>query len=762
MARTEHSVTCPLCEAMCGLRIAVQDGRVVSVRPNADDVWSAGHICPKGVSLGQLHEDPNRLRRPLVRRGDGRHVEVSWEDAYAEAERVLRPVLDSDGISALTVYIGNPVAHNSELASYVGSLLGFAQAGGMRGYYSPGTVDQWPLNVVSCLLFGGMWNGPIPDLYRTDHLLILGANPAESQGSMLSAPDITGLLKSIAARGEVVVVDPRRTRTAERAGEWVPIRPGTDALLLFAILRTLDENGWVRRPEHLRDRVLGLDEAVALADPFSPERVAPATGIPAELIRRLTYDLAHARNPVVYGRIGTCAQEFGTLATWLVFVINTAIGALDRPGGAVFAKPAVWVPMFGKPPDQDDAGYRFGRFRSRVRGAPEVLSSFPVGCLAEEIDTPGAGRIRALITVAGNPAVSVPGAGRLTAALGTLDAMISIDNWLNETTRHAHVIFPGLSPLERAHIDDLYWIYAISSCIKHSDAVFEPLPEPDRPHEWELLLRLAGSLFGTPVPDVDVDALDDLYTAGTIATFSSLPGNPLTGLDSDKVMAALAGRGPERLADLAIRVGPWGDRFGERPGGLTLAEVKRHPNGIRLDELEGGRLDDTVTTPSGKVELLHRHMTDDIPRLIARMDRATPDLVMISRRHLRSNNSWLHNVPALMKGRDRCTLIIHPLDAARAGVTAGAMAEVSTSEGALHVRVEISEDIARGVVSLPHGWGHGLPGTRLDVANTHPGVNNNLLNPTDVIDVPSNTHATNGIPCRVGPFTATDAGGPRR
>ncbi|MDG4664438.1 molybdopterin-dependent oxidoreductase [Mycobacterium sp. 236(2023)] len=749
MARSEHLVTCPLCEAMCGLRVEVDSGRVARVRPNKNDVWSAGHICPKGAALGQLHEDPNRLRRPLIRRDDGRHVEVSWEDAYVEAERVLRPVLDTDGIRALTVYIGNPVAHNSDLATYIGSLLGFAQAGGMQGYYSPGTVDQWPLNVVSCLLFGGMWNGPVPDLYRTDHLLMLGANPAESQGSMLSAPDIMGLLKSITQRGKVVVVDPRRTRTAERASEWVPIQPGTDALLLFAILRTLGENGWVRKPDHLRDRVLGLDEVVVLAAPFTPERVAGATGISAQEIRRLAHDLAHARNPVVYGRIGTCAQEFGTLATWLVFVINTALGALDRVGGAVFAKPPVWVPMFGKPPDQDGAGYTFGRFHSRVRGAPEVLSCFPVGCLAEEIDTPGDGRIRALITVAGNPAVSVPGAGRLTTALGNLDAMISIDNWLNETTRHAHVIFPGLSPLEHVHIDDLYWIYAIASCVKYSEAVFEPQPDADRPHEWELLLRLGGSLFGTPVPDVDVHALDDLYTAGTIATFAGLPDNPLTGLDAEKVMGVLTGRGPERLADLSIRVGPWGDRFGERPDGLTLAEVKRHPDGLRLGELDGGRLDDTVTTPSGKVELLHRHITDDIPRLIARMDRETTDLVMTSRRHLRSNNSWLHNVPALMKGRDRCTLLIHPDDADRVGVSSGSTATVSTTEGAVRVLVEVSDEMTPGVVSLPHGWGHGVPGTELDIANAHPGVNNNLLNPVDVIDVPSNTHATNGIACRV-------------
>jgi anaerobic selenocysteine-containing dehydrogenase len=743
----EHKVTCPLCEAMCGLTVQVGGGSVERVIANKEDVWSRGHVCPKGISLGHIHADPDRLRRPLVRRPDGAHMEVSWDDALAEAERVLRPVLASDGARAVTVYVGNPVAHNNDLSSYIGALLGFGEAAGMQGYYSPGTVDQWPLNVVSCLLFGGMWNGPIPDLYHTDHLMMLGANPAASQGSMLSAPDIMSLISDVAERGRVVVVDPRRTRTAQRASEWVPIQPGTDALLLFAILRTLDEHGWVRRPDHLRDHVVGLDEVIALAEPFAPERVTAATGIAAHTIRRLAHDLAHARYPVLYSRIGACTQEFGTLATWLVFVLNIALGALDQLGGSVFAKPPVWVPMFAKPPDQDADGWRFGRYRSRVRGAPEVLGSFPVGCLAEEIDTPGEGRIRALITVAGNPAISAPGAGRLNAALDQLDAMIAVDNWLNETTRHAHVILPGLSPLEHPHIDDLYWMYAVASCVKWSEPVFEP--EPGRPHEWELLLRLGGAMFGTPIPDVDVPALDDLYVGGMIATMSALPRNALSGCNSRVIMDALDGHGPARLADLGIRIGPWGDRFGERPGGLTLAEVRRHPDGLRLAELEGGRLTEAVTTPSGKVELVHDHLTADIPRLRARMDRANPDLVMISRRHLRSNNSWLHNVPALMRGRDRCTLLIHPDDAARVGVLDGATAEVSTSEGAVTVTAEVTDEVTPGVVSLPHGWGHGLDGTRLSTANTRPGVNNNLLNPTDIIDEPSNTHALNGVPCRV-------------
>jgi len=743
----ERKMTCPLCEAMCGLRVHVSEGHVDSIRGNTDDVWSRGHLCPKGASLGHVHDDPDRLRGPLVRRPDGRHVAVSWDDAFAEAERVLRPVLDTDGAQALTVYVGNPVAHNHALNTHIGALIGFAQAAGMQAYYSPGTVDQWPLNVVGTLLFGAMWNAPVPDLPRTDYLMILGANPAASQGSMLSAPDIMGLLAGIARRGRVVVVDPRRTQTARRASEWVPIQPGTDALLLFAILRTLKENGWVQCPDHLRDRVVGLDEVIALAEPFTPERVEAVTGIAAATIRRLTEELAHADSPVLYSRIGACTQEFGTLATWLVFVINTALGTLDRAGGAVFPKAPVWSPMFAKPPDQDGEGWRFGRFHSRVRGAPEVLGQYPIGCLAEEIDTPGEGRVRALITVAGNPAVSAPGAGRLSSALGKLDAMIAIDNWLNETTRHAHVILPGLSPLERPHIDDLYWMYSLASCVKWSDAVFEP--EPGRPSEWELLLRLGGAMFGTPVPDVDVAALDDLYVGGMIATMSGLPGNPLTGCDAEAVLRALDGRGSERLADVGIRVGPWGDRFGQRPGGLTLAEVRRHPDGLRLAELEGGRLDEMVSTPSGKVELFQSRFADDVPRLATRLARPNPELVLISRRHLRSNNSWLHNVPTLMRGRDRCTLLIHPDDAARAGITDGRPAQVSTSEGALTVLAEVSDEVMPGVVSLPHGWGHGLDGTQLSTANVHPGVNSNLLNPIDVIDVPSNTHVVNGVPCQV-------------
>lgn len=733
---------------MCGLRVTVDHGTATSVRGDPDDVWSRGHLCPKGASLHHIHHDPDRLRTPLVRTRTGDHVPVTWDDAFAEAEKVLRPVVDSFGAAAVTVYLGNPVAHNLGLETYVGALVGMAGAAGMPAYYTPGTVDQWPLNVVSALLFGGMWNAPIPDLDRTDHLVMVGANPAASQGSMLSAPDIMGRLAAIRGRGgRVVVIDPRRTATARRASEWVPVRPGTDALLLFAVLRTLAEHGAIRRPAHLDGLVDGLDDVVALAEPFAPEDVEAATGVPATTIRRLAADLAAAQRPVLYSRIGACTQEFGTLATWLVFVLNVALGSIDRPGGALFPKAAVWSPMFMKPPDQPGPGWRFGRFHSRVRGTPEVLGQFPVSCLAEEIDTPGDGRIRGLITVAGNPVLSAPGAGRLDAALAGLDAMISVDNWLNETSRHAHVVLPGLSPLERPHCDDLYWMYSIASCVKWSEPALAP--PPDRPQEWELMLRLAGALLGTPLPEVDVPAMDDLYTQGIIHTACQAADTPLFGRDPAEVFAALEGVGPERMIDLGIRVGPWGDDVGRRPGGLTLAEVRRHPDGLRLGELDGGRLADVLTTPSGRIELVHPVLTADVARLADRSERAAPDLVLTSRRHLRSNNSWLHNVSGLMRGRERCTLLIHPDDAAGHGVSDGQPVEVSTSEGSVVVVAEVSDEMMPGVVSLPHGWGHGVDGTRMDVANSHPGVNVNRLNPGALVDVPSNTQVVNGVPCRV-------------
>jgi anaerobic selenocysteine-containing dehydrogenase len=742
-ATSIHYRTCPLCEAMCGLEITVADGHVAGIRPDREDVWSRGFICPKGAVLGDLHHDPDRLRAPLVRAGAGWR-EVGWEEAFDEVERRLHPVIARDGIGAVTTYIGNPTAHNFSLSRYVGAFIAMST---IPVLYSAGTIDQWPKNLVGALVYGGMWTIPVPDLDRTDHLLVLGANPSASQGSLLAAADVLGRLDAIRARGgRVVVVDPRRTGTAEHADEWVPIRPGTDAALLLAMAHVLFAEGRVRLG-HLAGRVAGIERIRELAREFTPDAVAATCAIPAATIRRLARDLAAADRGVVYGRIGTCNQEFGTLASWLVEVLNVLTGNLDRPGGAMFANPIAWSLASIRPPDQAE-GWRFHRWKSRVRGAPEVLGQHPISCLAEEIATPGRGQIKALITIAGNPVISTPEAARLDAALPELECMVSLDNYLNETTRHAHVILPGLSPLEQPHYDELIWSWAVRNAGNYSPAILPPPAE--RPAEWEILLRLAAITAGQKANAVDVQMLDDLYFGGIVGLTAAKPGSSIHGRDPAEIVAATRGRGPERLLDFTIRTGPWGEAYGRDPGGLTLESFRKHPHGIDMGALEP-RLDEVLETPSRMIELAPDYIVTDVARLRDRLARRDGGLVLVSRRHVRSNNSWMHNVEKLVAGRERCTLLVHPDDAARLGLDPRGRARIRSTSGAIEAPVEVSDEMMPGVVSLPHGWGHDRAGTRLEVASRHAGVNNNLLAPGHLVDVPSGNAIVNGIPVEVSP-----------
>ena len=717
---------------MCGLEIRVEgrpeNGKVTSIRGNRDDVWSRGHICPKGVSLGAVHDDPDRIRRPLIK-VDGRWQEVSWDAAFRRCTELLTPVIRKYGIGAVTAYTGNPLAHSFSLARYAGVLLGMS---GMPVTYSPGTVDQWPKNLSSHLMYGGWWTFPVPDIERTDLLVIMGANPAASQGSLLAAPDVMGLIGAISKRGKVIVIDPVRTRTAAHADEWLPIIPGTDAALLLAVAHTLFDEDLVNPGPH----VDGVDTMRRVAADWRPSRVSAVTGIGEDRIRRLARELAGTEKSVVYGRIGLCNQEFGSLASWLVDVINILTGHFDTPGGAMFPKPTAWSITTQPLPGLEGGVAEFGRWRTRVRGAKEVLGQAPVSCMAEEIATPGGGQLKALITVAGNPVLSTPGGDKLDAALPLLEAMISVDLWLNETTRHADVILPGLSPLEQAHHDDLILQFAIHSIANYSAPVFDP---GDRPHEWEILIRLTGLCTGTPAEDVDVAAIDDGFFDYLAFT---------RGLDGAAIRKLYDHGGPERILDLTLRTGPFGDRYGESPGGLTLAMLKANSNGIDFGPMVP-QLPDVLGTPDKKIRLAPPYLLDDLPRLAARMERSAEPLVLVSRRHLRSNNTWLHNVPALMKGKDRCTLLIHPDDAARCGVADGDVATVKSASGEIKVPVEVTDAIKPGVVSMPHGWGHGKPGTRMAVANGSPGANTNVLSPPMFIDEPSGNGALNGIPVTV-------------
>jgi anaerobic selenocysteine-containing dehydrogenase len=713
---------------MCGLEIHVEGGRVSSIRGNRDDVWSRGHLCPKGVSLGAVHHDPDRIRSPLIK-VDGRWREVSWDTAFRRCTELLQPVIAEYGIGAVTAYTGNPLAHSFSLARYAGVLLGMS---GMPVTYSPGTVDQWPKNLSSHLMYGLWWNFPVPDIERTDLMVIMGANPAASQGSLLAAPDVMGLIEAIRKRGKVIVIDPVRTLTAARADEWLPIVPGTDAALLLAVAHTLFDEDLINPGPH----VDGVDTMRRVAADWPPERVSAVTGIDAGRIRGLARELAGTEKSVVYGRIGLCNQEFGSLASWLVDVINILTGHFDTAGGAMFPRPAAWSITSQPLPGLEGGAPEFGRWHTRVRGAKEVLGQAPVSCMAEEIATPGDGQLKALITVAGNPVLSTPGGDKLDDVLPMLDAMISVDLWLNETTRHADVILPGLSPLEQPHHDDLILLFAIRSIANYSAPVFDP---GDRPHEWEILIRLTGLCAGTPAEDVDVAAIDDGFFDYLAFT---------RGLDGAEIRKLYDHGGPERMLDLTLRTGPFGDQYGQNPGGLTLDMLKANPNGIDFGPMVP-QLPDILATPDKKIRLAPPYLLDDLSRLAARMERPAEPLVLVSRRHLRSNNTWMHNVPALMKGKDRCTLLIHPDDAARCGVADDDVVTVKSAAGEIKVPVEVTTAIKPGVVSMPHGWGHGKPGTRMSVANNSPGANTNALSPPAFIDEPSGNGALNGIPVTI-------------
>jgi anaerobic selenocysteine-containing dehydrogenase len=721
--------TCPLCEATCGLELELSpEGELLKTRGDREDVFSQGFICPKGGSLKALHEDPDRLRAPLVRR-DGELVETTWEEAFEEIARRLPPILEAHGRNAVGVYLGNPSAHSLSGILYGRALL---KGLGTKQIYSASTVDQMPKQVSSGLMFGTMLSIPIPDVDRTDHMLILGANPLASNGSLMTAPDMRGRLRAIRDRGgKVVVVDPRRSRTAEHADEHHFIRPGTDALLLAAMVREIFDTG-LADPGALSHHITGIERARELVVPFTPERAAAACGIGADDIRRMARELAEAERAVVYGRIGTCTQEFGTLASWLVDVLNVMTGNLDRPGGAMFPKAAAGQSN-SRGEGGSGRGVKFGRWQSRVRDLPEVFGEIPVACLSEEIETPGEGQIRALITIAGNPARSTPNSERLEAALESLDFMVCLDVYVNETTKHADVILPGPTPLQRSHYDLAFTQLAIRNFANYSPALQDP--PPGMPQEWETLLRLTGIATGQGA-GVNIDLID-LFVAEQTAAVS--------GIDPAEVPEAMERRGPERLLDLMLRGGPYD---------LTLADLEAAPHGIDLGPLEP-RIPEMLRTPSGKIELAPEQIASDMPRLEAALDRTVNGgMVLIGRRQLRSNNSWMHNLEPLVKGKERCTAHVHPDDAARLGLADGELARVSSRAGEVEVPVEVTDAVMPGVVSIPHGWGHDADGIRMRVASAHAGANSNVLADEELIDPLSGNAVLNGIPVELVPVEA--------
>ena len=737
MSRTALRI-CPLCEATCGMVLTIDDDRVSAARGDRDDVFSHGFICPKGASFPELDNDPDRLQNPLVRR-NGELVETTWAEAFAAAAEGLQRVIADTGGSSVAVYLGNPNAH-----TIAGSLYGpvVIKSLGTRQVYSASTLDQMPKHVSCGYLFGNPVAFTLPDLDRTDYLVVMGANPLVSNGSLATAADFPGKLKALRRRGgKLVVIDPNRTRTAELADRHLAPRPGTDAALLFAVAHVLYDEDLVELGG-LAEHISGLERVRAAALEFPPEAVAEYCGLDADEIRTLARELAAAPSAAVYGRIGTSTVGFGTLTSWLVDVVNILTGNLDRPGGVMFAH----SPIAGAPrPPRPGRGFTTGRWRSRVSGHAEVLSEMPAVALAEEIETPGDGQIRALITIAGNPVLSAPDGARLADALGRVGFMVSVDPYLNETTRHADVILPPPPPSRAAHYD-----LALSGAAVRNNARYSPavLPLPDgRPDECEILARLALIVLGMG-PDADPKMVDDQVIATTLAKEVADEHSPVAGRSVEDLTAMLPeGRGYERRLDMMLRLGPFGDAFGANPDGLTLQRLKDAPHGVDLGALTP-RIPELLRTPSGTIELDPDPILADIPRLQAALT-SQAGFLLIGRRHLRSNNSWMHNLPALSGGSNRCTLQIHPDDAARLGLDE--LALVTGPGGKLEVPVEITDAIRPGVVSLPHGWGHTEPGTRMQVAAQHPGVNVNNLNDGTLLDPLSGTAVLNGLPVEVAP-----------
>ncbi len=742
--------TCPLCEAGCGLEITVRtsdDGSeaVQRIRGDRDDVFSHGFICPKGSTLKQLHDDPDRLRRPMIRR-DGRHVEATWAEAWAAIEQGLGATIARHGRESIGIYVGNPTAHSLSGMLYSRALL---VGVGTRQRFSASTVDQMPRQVASGYVFGSPLAVPVPDLDRTDHLVLLGANPYASNGSMCTAPDFPGRIEAIRARGgKVVVVDPRRSKTAEEADEWVSIRPGSDALLLAAIANVLATDGQGDPGEHVERHLAGLDEFVAAIAPFTPERVAVATGVGPDTIRRMAGEIASAPTAAVYGRIGTTTTEFGSTASWLVDAVNILSGNLDRPGGVMFSTPVAGGPTTNGTPGTG-RGFTVGRGHSRVSKHPEVMGEYPVAALAEEILEPGDGQIRAFITLAGNPVLSTPNSAQLDAALDDVEFMVSIDMYLNETTRHADVILPPPSQLQRPHYDVSLLQLAIRNVANYSEAVL-PLDD-DQPDEWEIIAKVASIAQGRGA-DADPAEVDEAMIVEMIERATKSAHSNVSGRNADELLAELDAsgrRGPARLVDAMLRTGPFGDAFGSNPDGTSLDDLLEHPHGRDFGALVE-RLPGVLRTPSGKIELAPEVLIADLDRLEAGIDELeSRGLVLVGRRDLRSNNSWMHNIEVLVKGKPRCTLHVHPDDAAHLGLADGRPASITSRVGSVTAPVEVTDSIRPGVVSLPHGWGHDVAGTSLRVASEHAGVNSNILSDHAALDPLSGTSVLNGIPVTV-------------
>jgi anaerobic selenocysteine-containing dehydrogenase len=731
MTTTVHR-QCTLCEAHCGITVEVDGRDVVRITGDRDDHRSKGYICPKAAALADLYDDPDRLRKPVRRTADG-WEELEWDEAIAYASKGLRDVAERHGRHAVANYLGNPGAHTWSILSFITLRLALAS----RNNYSVSSADQLPQHVVSTEMFGNPVAIPVPDTDRTGHLLILGANPAVSNGSILSAPGMRDRLREITARGgKVVVVDPRRTETTKLAAEHLQVRPGSDPFLLLAMLHVVFAEG-LDRLGRLAAVADGVDELRTLAQGWSPERVADLVGVDADTIARTAREFAAAESAVAYGRVGVCHQTTGSVTHWLITALNAVTGNLDAVGGAMFTTSVLDATPLFRLLNRVGIGEKLHRTRTqRVSGLPDALGEFPVAGLADEILTPGEDQVRGLVIFAGNPVLSNPGGRRLDTAFEDLEFMVAVDSFVTETTRHADVILPAVSPLERDDFDLVLAAYSNRNHVRYNPAAVPP--RPGGREDWEVLNDLARGVgrgrVGRPIA---------LATAA---------------------LSKLGLAGPSTLAQLVVLTGPHGVlRRGPRKG-LTLGRIRASEHGLDLGPLQP-RLPGALTTPDRRLRLAPEPLLAEAARLEdAARDRERAaadgyDLTLIGRRSLRSNNSWLHNSRRLMKGKDRCTALVHPDDASDRGLEAGDVVRVTSRVGSIDLPLEVSDEILRGVVSIPHGFGHGRPGVGWTHAASKPGVSVNDITDPTLVDRLSGNAALNAVPVRVEVVAAADGVG---
>ncbi|HET6979356.1 MAG TPA: molybdopterin-dependent oxidoreductase [Pyrinomonadaceae bacterium] len=711
-----HYRACNLCEAICGIEIKVEPGPQLSIRGDKDDPFSHGYICPKAVALQDIHYDKDRLKYPVRRLPDGGWRRMDWDEAFAEVAKNLKGINAKYGRNSIGTYIGNPTVHN------YGAILfapGFLRSLRTRNRFSATSVDQLAHHVASFLMFGHQLLLPIPDVDRTKFFLVLGANPAVSNGSMMTAPGLGRRLQEIQRNGgKVILIDPRQNETARLVDQHLFIRPGTDVLLLLALLQVIFEEG-LTRPGPLASFTKGFEQIEALVKEFPPERIASITGIDSDQIRTLAREFAAAKSAVCYGRIGVSTQEFGAVCQWLINVLNIVTGNFDRPGGAMFTLPA-FDPLSA--PESIAPRGSFGRWHSRVRKLPEFAGELPVAALAEEILTPGEGQVKALVTLAGNPVLSTPNGRELDQALASLEFMVSIDIYINETTRHAHIILPPTSSLERGHYDVAFNLLAVRNTAKFSPPLFDPAP--DSRADWQILAELQTRMEHKQV------------------------GRVLRGVQQKFTRKFF---GPERILDLGLRFGPYGARLNPFSKGLTLRKVRKAVHGIDLGPLTPC-LEKRLCTADKRIDLAPEILVKDLERVKAKFfDNAPADLngnlLLIGRRHLRSNNSWMHNTRRLLRDDEtqpRCTILMNPVDAGRRNLSSGQSVKVESRVGSIVIPIEVSEEMMPGVVSIPHGWGHDRPGNKMEVAQQHPGQSINDLTDNQAIDALCGTAAFNG------------------